>query len=263
MFDVDVKMLDYKKLERQFHYLGDQIPKWVALGMTQTVKEGRAAVHAALPSHISNPTPWTRRSMFFFPAEKDDLRAAVAFKWEGGRRSRREIGNIDAPMSMRRQVFGGKRELKGHEKTLQRAGISPPGKPYLVPAIGAERNQYGNVPTSFINKVFYSNSRGGGGGVDMKPFSGGAKKSRSRDAKAGIRYFVHPNKKGIYRTVTHSTLGGAQTSDIRPLPVFLFTRQPQYSERFDFFGIVNRSAAKLEGNVIDALDRGTSRYLRR
>ena len=259
MFEISAKVLNVKKLEREFHYLGESLSKWIALGMTDTVKQSKKAVQTALPSHIDRPTPWTRRSLFFFPAEKDDLRAAVAFKWEFGRRGRNEIGMFDAPQSMRMQVYGGERDLKGYEKTLQRAGVSPPGRPFLMPAMGADLDQYGNVTTAFINKVFYTGSRGGS--ADMQPFSRGRKKSRSRDARAGIRYFVHPNKKGIYRTVPHSKIGGGRGRN-GVMPVFLFVKQPRYHNTFDFHTIASRGASRLDHNVAAAIDRGVQRYLR-
>jgi len=259
MFEISVKALNVDKLQRQFSFLGDSVPKWVALGMTQTAKQSKQAVQQAMPMYIDQPTPWTRRSLFFFPAEKDDLRAAVAFKWEFGRRSRREIGMFDAPAALRSQVYGEDRKLKGFEKTLQRAGVSPPGKPFLIPTQFADVDRYGNVTTAFINKVFYSGSRGGT--ADMQPFSRGAKKSRSRDARAGIRYFVHPNKTGIYRTVPSSNIGGGRARN-RILPIFIFSGQPHYRSRFDFHGIANKGASGLERNVLNALDRGVQRYLR-
>ena len=259
MFEISVKALNVDKLQRQFSFLGDSVPKWVALGMTQTAKQSKQAVQQAMPMHIDRPTPWTLRSLFFFPAEKDDLRAAVAFKWEFGRRSRREIGMIDAPASMRSQVYGEDRQLKGFEKTLQRAGVSPPGKPFLIPTQFADVDRDGNVKTAFINKVFYSGSRGGT--ANMQPFSRGAKRSRSRDARAGIRYFSHPNKKGIYRTIPHSNIGGGRGRS-GVLPIFIFSDQPHYRSRFDFHGIASRGARNLESNVVAALDRGTQRYLK-
>lgn len=258
MFEISVKAINLPQIQRQFSYLGDSVSKWVAVGMTQTAKQSKQAVKTAMPMHIDKPTPWTKRSLFFFPAEKEDLRAAVAFKWEYGRRSRREIGMFDAPAALRSQVYGDDRKLKGFEKTLQRAGISPPGKPFLVPTQFADLDQYGNVKTSFINKVFYSGSRGGT--ANMQPFSRGAKKSRSRDSRAGIRYFPHPNKKGIYRTVPHSNIGGGRGRS-GVLPIFVFTGQPHYSRRFDFHGIAERGASKLQKNIYSALDRGVNRYL--
>ena len=258
MFDISVKIPDLKRIERQYRFLGDQIPKWVAVGMTNTVRQGRADVQQAMPTYIDKPTPWTRRSVFFFPAEKEDLRAAVAFKWEFGPRPRREIGMLDAPQSMRMQAWGGGRKLKSFEKALQRAGVSPPGRPFVVPGMGADLDQYGNMRTGYINKVLYSGVRGGA--ASNAPLSGGGK-SRSREAKAGIRYFAHPNKKGIYRTVPSSNIGGGRGRS-GVVPVMLFVRQPHYSSRFPFDRIVSRAAAGLDTNVINALDRGTQRCLR-
>lgn len=259
MFELDIKpSINIPALQLKYLRLGEHLPRAVAKGMTDTVKESTAAVRFALPQKLDRPTPWTRRSLFFFPAEHNDLRAAVAFKWEFGRRPRSEIGLFDAPQSLAMQVHGGDRKLKQYEKTLQRLRISPPGKPFLIPAEGCEIDRYGNVPRAFLNKVFYSGSRGGS--ANINPFSGGGK-SRGRDARAGIRYFVHPNKTGIYRTVPSSSLSGGRARN-RIIPVFIFSAQPHYRSRFDFYGIANRGASGLERHVDVAIARAVDKYLR-
>ncbi len=261
MFDISVSSPNLAAKQLRWGALGDHLPKAIANGMTETVKFTRVEVRSQLPMLLDRPTPWTMRSLFYFPALVNDLRAAVAFKWQFGRMSRAQIGEFDAPQSMFMQVAGGARQLKGFEKTLQRSGLTPPGRNFLVPAAGAERDQYGNVKQSFINKVFYSGSRGGS--ADMQPFSSGAKRRRTRDSRAGLHYFIHPNKKGIYRTVTSSTLSGAQVSSIHPVPVFLFVRQPRYQRRVDFYGIAGKVAnQRLDRDIDSSIMRSVNKYLR-
>ncbi len=259
-FTVTVDATQIDDLRKRYAEIANKMPAVFAKGMTNATYDAKNAVYGIMPSVLDVPTPWTMRSLFVFPAEKEDLRSAVAFKHEYGKMPRSMLGTLtalDAPSAMRSQVYGMDRKLKGFEKTLQRAGLSPAGKPFLVPAVGAEKNKYGNVTTSFINKVYYTSARGGN--ANMLPFSGGGS-TRSRAAKAGTRYFIMGDK-GIYRTVTYNSLGGGLTSDIRPLPVFLFSRQPQYKKRLAFHETVNSTVNKqLDPRITTALVDALKKY---
>lgn len=261
MFDFKVEVLNIRQIERQFSFISRDIPKWISVGLTQTAYQSRKEVVRAMLPALDRPTPWVRNTVWAYPAEKthNPISAAVGYAHnDAARRAtrRREaLAGDDAPRSMRMQIYGGGRQLKEHEKTLQRAGISPPGRPFIVPGVGAEKDRFGNVTTGFINKVLYTGAAGGNAGRSgdaVKPLTRGARGKRSRNK---VRYFPHPrrNPRGIYRAGRYGTA---------PLPVFLFVRQPQYSPRFDFYGIANRGASKLVPNVYSALDRGVDRYLR-
>lgn len=250
MFEIKFDQRDIAKLQRQYKYLGEGINKALAKGMTDTAFQSRAAVVAAMPRHIDRPTPWTRRSLFVFPAERNDLRAAVAFKWEFGRRGRHEIGMVDAPASMRAQVYGGKRALKGHEKRLLQAGITTRQAPFLIPTEHVKKDRYGNVTTATLNRVLYS---GVSGGTASGTPLGGTKARRTR--AAGRRYFIMRKGQrpiGIFERYRR---------EIKPL--FWFATQASYQSRFDFDSIAARGASKLESNIDSEIVKQIRKYIGR
>jgi len=257
LFEVSVKALNVDQLARQFSYLGKDLNKWIADGMTNTAEESTQAVRRAIPAHIDRPTPWTMSSLFFFPAEKEDLRAAVAFKWEFGRRSRNEIGMFDAPQSMQMQVYGGKRKLKDVEKKLQQAGVTPPGRPFLVPSRALKRDRYGNVTRKTMNKILYSGVSGGV--MAEKPLNGGRNRGATRK---GQSFVMRKKGKGAIGIFKNTGRYSYTKSDKPATPQFWFNAQPHYSPIFDFHGIANRGAAGLLNNVDNSIDRGVRRYLR-
>lgn len=55
----------------------DQLPFATALALTQTARDAAEAVTAALPQHLDQPTPFTRRAFRVRRAEKASLTASV------------------------------------------------------------------------------------------------------------------------------------------------------------------------------------------
>lgn len=250
MLEIKFDQRDISRLQRQFGYLGENINKAIAKGMTDTALQSRTAVISAMPSYIDRPTPWTKRSLFIYPAERNDLRAAVAFKWEFGRRGRHEIGMVDAPSSMRAQVYGGKRPLKGHEKRLLQARITTPATPYLIPTEHVKKDRYGNVTTATLNRILYSGVSGGS--ASGTPFGG----ARARPGRGSARsYFVM--RKG------NRPIGIFQRKGREVLPLFFFSTSASYNSRFPFDAIAARGASKLESNIDIEIVNQINKYLAR
>lgn len=217
--------------------ISDKFPSILAKSLTLTAGDAKEQASGWMPRVLDKPARWTMNSLFVFPAEKSEanmpggIMAGVAFKHEMGRMPRSALrgGVISAPAAMRAQTYGGSRSLKGSEKTLKVAGILPSGM-FMVPAVGAPRDSYGNVTGSFMNKVLY-------GGVTM----GSASQGYSAPV-SGEKYFVlylQPSFRqgavGIYKRMSR----GQQA-----LPVFLFVRSVSYKSRFPFESIVNGAVAR-------------------
>lgn len=237
--------------------LGDlykKMPSALARGLTETAKDTRQHVQRQMPIYIDRPTPWTRRSVFFFPAEKNEkpMRAMVALKDEDGFVPRRLMDDVKAAQPMRMQVYGGKRKLKASEKTLQRAGLTSKNRPYLTPGPGARLDRYGNVTGSFMNKVLYQGvARGSASYGYAKPMSNTAM------ARARKKYFikvVRGEPQGIFERMR-------KKREIRP--VFFFTDQPTYRPRFPFHRIAQSHANKIvKQKINESVDFILKKYRR-
>lgn len=222
-----------------YRAIAERLPSIIAKGLTDTAYEAKNAVYAKMPTVLDRPTSWTMRSLFVFAAEKKEnpIRAAVQFKWEGGFQSRAMLGEIDAPSSMRSQVYGMERPMKSSEKVLRFAGITPADRSFIVPAKGAPRDRYGNVTGAFMNKVLYKGVLGGS--ASLNPLDGG----RSRETTRSGQYFVlRKNGKalGIYQNKGNKN---------PPMPIFNFVAAPKYKPRLPFHAIV-RGVANSRMNLL-------------
>jgi|GEM_PF-5177000 len=244
---VDASQID--DLKKRYAEIAGQLPKVLAKGMTDTAFDAKKAVYSIMPRYLDRPTPWIMKSLFVFPAEKEDLRASVAYKHEFGYQPRHLIGQLDAPSALRSQIYGIDRALKSSEKVLRASGITSPDRPYLVPAVGAKKDRYGNVTGAFMNKVLYKGVSGGS--ASLNPLEGG----RSQAATRSGQYFVlrkSGQAVGIYQNK------GKKKS---PLPVFNFTLTPRYRPRLPFHATVDSTvAANLDPRITDALIAVLQKY---
>jgi hypothetical protein len=244
---IEIKVTGIEDVKKMLGDLSHKMPSVIARGLTITAQDAKKQVAGWLPRQLDRPTPYTMRSLFVFPAEKNDLRAAVAFKSEGGRLGRHMMDRVQASRSMLAQVYGGARRLKDSEKTLLRNGITRSNRPYLIPAKGAKIDRYGNVPGSFMNKVLYQ-------GVAMGSASQGYarplnNRKNTRHRRSG-QYFVMQRggaPVGIYQNK------GRQP----PMPVFLFSAKANYRSRVPFesmvTGVVNRQLSKRINESIEVV----------
>jgi hypothetical protein len=248
---IDIKV-DTKDVERMLGDLSRKMPSTVARALTKTAFDARDQVKGWLPRLLDRPTPWTMRSLFVFPAEKDDLRSAVAFKHELGRLPRSAMDRVTAASSMRAQVFGGDRALKASEKTLLSNGITSRARPYLIPAKGARLDKYGNVTGAFMNKVLFT-------GVARGSASQGYHLPLDRSARRGrpSHFFVMyrgGQAVGIYKRTGRGGHG-------RPLPVFLFSATANYRSRVPFNNIVEKYVARqLPKRIEESIDVVLRKY---
>ena len=231
---ITVKVEGANILATELEEVKRRFPSLIAKALTMTALDAKKDVVSEMPSIFDRPTPWTLRSVFVFPAEKTDLRAAVALKRDHGRTRREFMDEVIAPRSLRAQVFGGQRPLKESEKTLQRPGASPKGRPYIIPMPGVPLDQYGNVPNTFMNKVLYSGMAGGT--VDGTAIVG----RKSRMSAATSIYYT--TKKGIFER-SKVLIGGGLNANIHghTRRLFGFSSKAEYKPRFDFYGIASRS----------------------
>ena len=237
--------------------LGDltfKLPSVIARGLTETAKDVKKEVYGWMPRVFDRPTPYTMRSLFVYPALKEDLRAAVSFKYAAGSVPRHFMDNgPGAPRSIRSQVFGGQRPLKASEKALLRNGITKPSAPYLIPGPGAPLNMYGNVSGAFMNKVLYS-------GVKMGSASQGyhvpLNNRRQADTKRG-EFFVMARNFGQHPVGIFRNMGKRRP----PSPIFFFASKAQYKQKLPFYSIASAVVTRqLNKRIVESIDVVIAKY---
>jgi len=217
--------------------LGESLPKVLAIGLTKPAYAAKNQAVADMPRYLDRPTPFIKNSLFVFPAEKEEnpVKASVQFKWDFGRVPRHLMGTTEAPASMRSQVYGAPRPFKSSEKTLQRSGIMPANRQYLVPSKVVKKNQYGNVTGATMNKILYTGVKSG---------------SASNNGMGGdqIKFFAltkNGQNVGIFERMANDSIR----------PMLFFVDRPKYKERYPFYAIINRVVDRDNlKNISDALE---------
>lgn len=219
-----------------------QLPYAASLALNEAASRARRALEAEMAVRFDRPKPWTINSLYIVPSRKTRLEANVHFKdrWESGGKS-----GVPAGVYLQRQIEGGPRGQKSHERALTRAGILPPGY-FLVPTKWADMDAYGNMASGQITKILSSL----GGFTNVGFTANWRKGSRSRGVRKSESYFAIVPGRGqgprneidggglppaIYK-VTYE--GGIR----RERPVAAIVRQaPNYGRVFDFYGIAMRT----------------------
>jgi hypothetical protein len=209
-----------------------QVPYATAVALTRSAQYAKGKLVEEMKRAFDRPTPYTLNSTYVKPATKSKLVASVAIKDN-------ERGTGFPPVKyLFPEVEGGKRNAKGFENLLRRAGIIPDGW-YAVPGSGAPLDAYGNVPGSLIVQILSQLSASRESSANQQPAG------RQKRARAGrAQYFaVSPNtpqashiKPGIYQKQ-----GLAKHAALRS--IFVFTsKQPTYRQRYRFYEVAETAA---------------------
>ena len=212
--------------------LGDiverQLPFAAARALTQTAKQAQGAVRTAMNEVFDRPTAYTLNSTFVRPATKTRLSAQVKLKDEAAKA-------IPAAKYLLPQVEGGGRRQKRSEVALASAGILPPGW-YLVPGKSVRLDGAGNVPRSIILQIISDLRASPDVGFRSNRLTKREARERGKRFRESRFFVVKPGSKaqpGIYRKIDSAFGRAAQ-------PVFIFTAQPQYARRLNFYAVVER-----------------------
>lgn len=235
--------IDTAGLKRRFgDIVENQIPFAAARALTQTAKQAQAAVRTTMLEVFEQPTPYTLNSTFVRPATKSRLVARVWLKDEA-------VKAIAPAKYLLPQVEGGGRRMKRSEVALQNAGILPPGW-YLVPGKSVRLDGWGNVPRGLMLQIISDLRASPEVGYRANRLTKAQARERGKRFRESRFFVVPPGSKaqpGIYRKIDSAFGRGAQ-------PVFIFTAQPQYQKRLNFYGVVERiSRQHLEENFAASL----------
>lgn len=254
---IGMRVLGDKEVALMLSNVPKQASRAAEMALDYTAKAGRDAIKQEMPRVFDRPTPFTLNSLKVTPTRNHNMQASIWFK-EPDRMSEHYL----VP-----QVEGGKRNLKGFERAL--------GNKEFVPAIGAKRNQYGNVSPGQIRQLLSVLGR-------AERFSGYSANitSRSRRANRKERDYVLITKRrgrlipGVYQRFQTGAGFGAKTkrtfadqsrsyqkgrtrgrfsSVVRARglrPVLLIGRTGhRVSPLLDFYGIATRIFEKTFANV--------------
>ncbi len=207
-----------------------ELPAWAAVrvpsitrnALNDTVEEARFAEIDKIRGVFDRPTPFTQRAPLYRRATSSVLVAEVYIRDEPG------AGRAPTKYLLP-QVAGGNRQHKAFELALIRAGVMRPDE-FAIPAIGQQRDGYGNLPGTLIVRIL----------SQLKAFSevgylaNRTARSAKRNAKrVTMRYFVPSGARqergigrlprGIYERKGNSIRG-----------VLMFVARPRYRKRYDF-----------------------------
>ena len=261
----------------------------MATALTRTVNEIKAAEQREMRDVFDRPTRWTLGSLYASGATAGRLSAEVGIKGS-------DQGSRSATKWLRWQVDGGLRTLTAFERFLVAAGAMPDGM-RAVPGKAAPLDAYGNVRFGVLGQILSqlrveiqagvtrtrsriarderSLARTGslrGISAQQKSAIRNARKrvnaERKSLRKSGGRYVALPYgahrgklPPGIYLNEGRdfgARLGYGYSGRMRP--VLIFVSKAYYEpERFDFYYVAKRGAARLPEHLLTALQLSASR----
>jgi hypothetical protein len=219
-----------------------QVPFAVAKTLTQLAQGAKKVTEEEMARKFDRPTPWTMKSLFYVPANKND-NPIMSRVWlmdgmgrQGGRAGQNKLAVIG------HQFLGGDRPRKQLEYWLQRAGLIGTNE-YIAPGERARLDQYGNISRGQVQQIMSQLKLG----VDPYSWSSNSKRSRRNVAKAGEMFFSrgpgqwsgrrswkngHPQHlpKGVWMRIK---FGHGQAV----VPILMVIKKPRYTQRIDMIGI--------------------------
>lgn len=206
------------------------VPYATARALTEVAKITREAQQKEIRSTFDRPTNFTVNSVFYAGAQRNanPIEAKVWLK-DYAMKSR------GAGRYLQPQIFGGQRTLKGFEELLKARGVLPPGY-YVVPSKRIKRDAYGNISKGVLNQILsYA----------------GAQRDRYQNTKIGQKR--QQKQRFILLDERDGKPGGIWqvTEDNRMFPMMIFVKAPRYTQRFDFFGVAEKTARKHLRPVFD------------
>lgn len=226
---------NFQLLERTMMALSrDLTGKAAVVALTRTATQARRDVMAELPRVFDRPTSFTINSIRYQMASRDQPEATVYISDDAakGLSPRKYLGP---------EIEGGPRGRKRSERALTSIGAMQAGQ-WLVPGSGMTLDKYGNVPGPAMVRILSKLSAFGEQGYRANVSE--ATRRRLARAKLAVKstrtdVFVGHTKRGgeplaIYQLVS--------PGHVRPILAFA-NKAPNYQSRFDFHGLVARSAA--------------------
>ena len=227
MLKVEVKGL--KELQASLYGFSERrFNAAIATALTRAGKYAQDQIKLQMQQDLDRPTPYTLNALRLWPARADNLVATVGFRDDG-------TGGRNANNYLLPNVEGGARVPKRVEAALRAIKALPEGW-YAVPGQGAALDSYGNMSRGQVIQIL-SQLRVTLTAGYSRNMAFGARKQLSAQRRAGGRFFVMPIGSKVQPGVYQREMFGKSIT-----PVLVFVKQPNYSKRFDFFGMARRIA---------------------
>lgn len=228
-----------KGFNETFKFLESVSPKQFnyakKLAINEVAKDVTFVLKREMQRVFDRPTRYTLDSLFIRYATVSNQEAFVSFKQAGSSNAG------SAGRYLMSEVFGGGREAKRSERTLENLGFKGAGDLFLTPASGAKLDANGNVPRRKWEEVIAFFKASGGNSFTATSKGGKRLNERAQSGKINQYFMIAPNdtraqsnrlSPGIYE---RKGLGFSK--------LFSITKRPVYKKRFDFFGVGQQVAA--------------------
>lgn len=201
-----------------------KLPLLQKITLEKLVYEIYDAQRAKMSQVFDRPTPYTMNALRRKFPKQTDLVGEVWFKDD-------TFKGTPAPKYLFPQVYGGKRNLKRHEKALRARGILPVGW-WVVPGPDAKFDAYGNQGRGEIVRVlsFLGAFAEGGYRANINA------EKKARIAAQSMDYFVvspgdFSRRKG---GLTAPGIWKRNGKSRKPSLIMRFVREPHYTPRYPF-----------------------------
>jgi hypothetical protein len=226
---IDIKT-NFPQAQRAINEWGKQGRFALAVALTRTMRDAKAAEKDEIKATFDRPTPYTQNAVFSSSATKDKLEAEVWLKDD------RAGSGTPATKYLLPHIVGGSRSLKRFEKRMQHAGLMPSGT-YAVPGQSVKLDQYGNVPARLIVQILSQLGANMYGRGDMG-FATGSKRSKRTIRKQRVEYFALTKQHGKLKPGIYGRYKFAVGSAVKP--IFIFVSKVNYKQRFKFFEVADK-----------------------
>lgn len=231
MFTINVQS-DIKDLVRKVDaFQWRHVPFATAMALTRTAYDVKEDLVNEMKRVFDRPTPYTLNSLRVIPAKKDKLEAYVWLKDEFG-----TAKGTPATKYLMPHIQGGGRNVKRFERWLIARGIMPAGM-YVVPASGAELDQYGNISRGTFTKVL-SQLQANPEALSNET-AASRKRAASRKTGKNARYFVGRPGNGKLPLGVYARYGFGHGSAVKP--IMFFVGQPKYKKDYHFMEVSEKA----------------------
>lgn len=211
----------------------EKLPK----AITAAANELGRIVHGAMKSEMSErfdrPVPFTQNAIRFKLATQAKPVVDIWLSYDAAKGTPPE-------KYLAAHLTGGGRRHKRFERALISARLMPADM-FAVPTSAAPLDAYGNVPGSFIVRML----------SDLKAFGEQGYRANRRGRRTGARrsnyFFVASGstKTGHLRAGIYWHLPNGSIS-----PLFIYTRAPQYTQRYPFYQLGQQVYDRYKDRVI-------------
>lgn len=212
-----------------------------AKALTFTAQADQRAEIDEMRRVFDRPTPYALNGTRIKSATPSSLTASVFLKDESfkGTPAERFLGP---------EVEGGPRRQKRFEKALISAGLMPSDM-FAVPGAKCPLDQYGNISGPFLVQLLSAL----GAHSEVGYLANRTVRSRKR-SRTPAEYFVGRPGGG------RAPLGVWQRVGRAVYPILVFVKAPNYKQRFDFYGVAERTTEQQLGPITEremkaAIDR--------